>query len=405
MSPQLSPPEKERLLGTAPSDVTLPWLRDMFARGGDDKRRMSPQARFRLTPADAVRHGYELESSVPTTAGRWVFNLFAFERMRKLVPYFNKPIDKKELGRVDGLVAELLVEGALSSEDYMDYIDRMHWFSFSMASFMAPTLDLEVLEPLPEVLRERDRLLDGVGEGEMTDREVKKVGDAERKLLEMARRKLSERNGPGKRVYDSGAAGSFENNYKNTAIMRGVMSKSSDHSKRYLSKSNLMDGHEPDETHLYADLMVRASFSRSVLTQDGGYLVKKFNAAFGHVVLDERGTDCGTKRLLDVKLTERNMMDYHMRHAPVRDGWTVLTRAELEKRVGKTVSMRSPLYCVSERICNRCAGDLFHNLGTRHIASIFSKTGSQLLNASLKAFHDLSLKTVDMDVEGAFRRI
>ena len=327
-----------------------------------------------------------------------------FERMRDAVTYFPNPLDKGELGRVETIVSELLLEERISSEDYIDYIDRNHWFSFSIASFAAPSLDMEILKPIPEVEKEKERLLDGV-EGKLDDAAMRKVSAAEKTLLNMAKEKLSENDGPGIRLYDSGAAGSFRNNYKNTAIMRGVMSRSSDKSERRLSKANLMQGISKEELHMYADLMVTASFSRSVLTQDAGYIVKQFHAAFGHIVLGEPESDCGTKHLLPVRLTKDNMMEYHLRWAWTKSGWRRMEKDALEKLVGRTVELRSPLFCVSERICNRCAGDLFYRLGTQHIASVFSKIGSQLLNASLKAFHDLSLKTVDLDVMGSFRKI
>ena len=364
-----------------------------------------------MTEGDVRKAGVpmNLDGSVDTTAGRYVMNLFLFasEDFRSSFPYVNEPLSKKGLRNVEDKAAELLVEGSVSSQSYMDWIDRLHWLAFSTVSFLGPSLDISILKTLPSTKAVLDRRLKGMENGDSLDEAgMKKVQDAEKEALEAARSALRKQDTPGMQLYDSGAAGSFETNYKNTSVMRGAIASVSDPNALRLSKSNLNDGYQEDEMHMYGDIMVQAMFSRAVGTQDGGYQVNQYNAAFSHITLDDEGTDCGTKQTLEVSLTERNKEDYWLRYAVNAKGELLLLKGSVrDSLVGRKIRLRSPLYCLSERICSKCAGELYHRLGTRRIGGIFSKIGSQLLNRSLKKFHDMTIKTQDLDVIGSFKPV
>jgi hypothetical protein len=72
----------------------------------------------------------------------------------------------------------------------------------------------------------------------------------------------------------------------------------------------------------------------------------------------------------------------------------------MEKYMGKTVKMRSPLYCLGgETICNKCAGEGFYNLGIENVGLTTSSIGSNLLNRYMKAFHDATTKLVSINVD------
>jgi hypothetical protein len=209
-------------------------------------------------------------------------------------------------------------------------------------------------------------------------------------------------------VFRSGGSGSFGNNYKNTAVMRGIMLPSdniTDISKANISKSNLMTGIPKNEIHRFADISVLASFSRAVGTQDGGYTVKQFNASFASLEADERGTDCGTNFTLPVKLDSTNSSEYYLRYIVSNKKFILLDRETLTSYIGKTVNMRSPLYCKNSKVCNKCLGDLYYNLQVSKIGNLTSKLGSSILNKSLKRFHDLSVHTKKLDVLGSFREV
>ena len=405
--------EVSMLLSLKESDITLDLLKKLFAFrrvDGKDEQTLDFRGEFNLSQDMVNKSGTGIvlgEDRITTTPGRYVANLFLFghPEIRPLVKYVNAPIDKGTLGSIDDQIADLLKEKKISSKAYMDFIDRSHWFSFSPTSFIAPSLESSVLSPLPEVDKLKKKLFEE-NKAAIQRADVTVVGGIEKKLLTLAAETLSKQDSPGFEVYNSGAAGSFSNNYKNVAVMRGAIPKSSDMNQFFVSSANLSDGIPKDELDKYADLMVTASFSRAVGTQSGGYIVKQFNAAFGHVQLDEAGTDCGTKKYLTITLTKQNSKRYYLRYVVNKDGsFTVMDNEFLKNNIGKTFQIRSGQYCLSDKICSKCAGELYYRLGTKNIGGMFCKIGSNILQKSLKRFHDLTVKTANIDILSAFKEL
>ena len=104
-------------------------------------------------------------------------------------------------------------------------------------------------------------------------------------------------------------------------------------------------------------------------------------------MLDDYGSDCGTKRTLDVKLTNTIKKDYMYRYIVTDNGSLVLLTPEnMDKYVGKTVKMRSPMMCVGEKICNHCAGDLFYKLGIKNAGLTASRVATTLTRLNINFF-------------------
>ena len=104
-------------------------------------------------------------------------------------------------------------------------------------------------------------------------------------------------------------------------------------------------------------------------------------------MLDDYGSDCGTKRTLDVKLTNTIKKDYMYRYIVADNGSLVLLTPEnMDKYVGKTVKMRSPMMCVGEKICNHCAGDLFYKLGIKNAGLTASRVATTLTRLNINFF-------------------
>ena len=74
----------------------------------------------------------------------------------------------------------------------------------------------------------------------------------------------------------------------------------------------------------------------------------------------------------------------------------------MKSYMGKTVQMRSPLYCVNPKLCNCCAGDIFYKMGIENVGLITAQISSDILNASMKKFHDSNQKMAEIDIEHMF---
>ena len=68
-----------------------------------------------------------------------------------------------------------------------------------------------------------------------------------------------------------------------------------------------------------------------------------------------------------------------------------LDNTNIKSYIGKLVHFRSVLFCQNEKLCNKCAGDLYYNLDIQNVGLTVTRVGSAVLNLSLKNFHDTTL--------------
>ena len=83
------------------------------------------------------------------------------------------------------------------------------------------------------------------------------------------------------------------------------------------------------------------------------------------------------------------------------DGTLTLLVPELKnKLIGKTIKLRTPLYCkCKDYFCNHCVGDRYYKLGIQDIGMTATITTGTITNKNMKAMHDISIKTTPMDIE------
>ena len=174
--------------------------------------------------------------------------------------------------------------------------------------------------------------------------------------------------------------------------MRGAIRKSDDPSRITVSTASLEEGIPSKEMPAYADLIVQASYGRSMMTAQGGYIAKQLNAAFQGLQLDaDPKSDCRSN--LTLQVTVDNPREYLYRFYKDGNKLVEVTPDTLSSIEGKVLKFRSPLFCGSkDGICSRCAGTLHHRMGVTNIGLIAGRIGTTLMNSSLKAFHDTSLK-------------
>jgi hypothetical protein len=257
-------------------------------------------------------------------------------------------------------------------------------------------MDYDINVPLPEVIKRRDELFRQYAD------EIKKgdpnVADLiEKELLDMARKILKEK---GSEAYDFFSSGefNFENNYKKTSVFGGALENPYT-KKLEILRSNYIDGISKDEFHHFANLTIVGGYSRNVETQKGGYETKKINNAVQGVSLDEPGSDCGTTQFLKVTMTDKQKKMFLHRY--VLDGGKLVLTDEknIKGYVGKEVQMRSPLFCKGDQICSKCAGEIFYKLGIRNAGLLSTTMSGNLMNMSMKKFHNTSIKFDKINVD------
>ena len=208
---------------------------------------------------------------------------------------------------------------------------------------------------------------------------------------------------PSMDIYNSGARGKFNNQFKNLFIMKGLC-KDPDPNKGYnIIMSNQIDGVSKEDYPKLANALAAGPYSRAKKTEVGGYWEKLFLSAYQYLVLGPKDSDCGTKRTITVNLTNDNVNIYM--YSYIVDGTRLveLTSDNKDYYIGKEVKFRFSGLCeMKNGFCNKCAGNLWYRLGIKNIGVTTPQLASKLKRISMKAFHDSQAQFTEMDPMKAF---
>lgn len=391
---KLSANDVKYLKGIKPNEITLSLLESFFAYTKDKDPRFDPSDTFMLESDEYLHNKGRME----TTVGRFIFNKFIFEgtTYEKYFTYNNDRMDKKAINKLQNSVMGLFLEDKITAEEVSDYFDKMTWISFATAKFINPSLNSEMLKT-PESVKKRKEELRIQYEKDIENKNLSTIKKMEDELLEMGKNEIKDLAST--QIYDSGSRATYGNNYKNTAIMRGAVSAmSGDPKDAIVSLNSLDDGIKPEEMHSYANILTQAFYSKAIQTREGGYASKKMSASFQTSFLGEKGSDCHSTRYLEIYLTDSNFGLFKFRYLLDNGKLIMLTNENKSKYLNKVVQFRSPIYCLDDHICNKCAGELFYMIGIKNIGLLTNEIGGNLSEKSMKAFHDSTVKLASLDV-------
>ena len=382
------------LLNLKADDVDADTIKSLLANTVDG------DAPFDTTDSFVLPKGrYYNKENVTTTVGRYIFNLVTLtERTGPHVGYINFPVNGSGMGKIEAKMSDLLMNDIISVEDYSNWIDRLQWLGFSISDYVSPPLTTGLLVLPEKVKKRKQELLSKESNVEaLNNKDIITASKIEKELLDMSKEELKDL--PDMDIYDSGSRGSFGNNYKITAVSRGVVPCVSHPERVNISMASLDEGIPPEERYIYADVLTNASASRSLMTRNGGYEAKKLAAAFQGIVFDKKGSDCGTRLTVPLLVTEGNKKLLTDRYIMVNNRTTLLTSNNIDEYVGKTVSLRSPMYCRNPKYCSKCTGELYHKLGIENVGLIANVIGTSMTTLSMKAFHNATVKLKEINYE------
>jgi len=396
------------------SNITKSELIDFFAvTGSNSKAKLPANTKIMLTKELLNKNNSIILGctnlneilNTETTAGRilvwsFIFNtIISFQnRQDQLVegmlyqkmPFINKAYSAGIVGTYDGLLADMYIDNLVGSNTLETYINKMQWLGYTSAIFTLPSLDLKTLNPPKEIKDLQNKLIKD-NKAAIESKDVVTFAKIEKTVLDAASDALTKNGATGKMIYDSGFNGSWSNNYKVTSIFRGVVPKSDNNTEFNIATSNLKDGVSKVDLVTHADIAVAGAAGRAKDTQKGGYLTKIFNSAFGSIQADEEGTDCGSDVTLNIELTKDNFRQYRFRFIIDGNQYVMLDSSNKDKYIGKTVKMRTPTACRTQKKCHRCLGDMFYRLKVRNIGLHSARVSATLMNLSMKSFHNMSV--------------
>lgn len=339
-----------------------------------------------------------------TTFGIWIFNKFliqGFGFSEFFGGYINREINADYMEGLNQQLVYFLAENKITMDTYKKFQDYTV-FLMPFENILGYTFSEEVLRFSHTIEKKKKELLDA-------NKEKLEAGDIvvaekiEKELIKFATETL--KDNPGLDSYISGAGGSLKNNFKNIYIMKGAVRDPDPNAKQAFNiiTSNFCDGIAADEYSVFANSLAAGPYARSKKTEQGGYWEKLFGAALQSVVLDESTEDCGSKGLIEVEITPKNINIYMYNYIYENGKLIELTSDNMSKYIGKKVKMRFSIFCKSTKgICKTCAGNLFARRNAKNIGLTCIQIPSTLKNVAMKSFHDSTIKTTTIDLMKAF---
>jgi hypothetical protein len=189
-------------------------------------------------------------------------------------------------------------------------------------------------------------------------------------------------------IIESGARGSWDQ-VKQLVLTRGFVSNFEGEILSIPIKSSLIEG-LTEEEFFYSTYGSRKGLLDVALnTGTSGYLSRKLIFACANLQLDPILDDCGTTDFLEVRVTTpRKARMLIRRYMKTGNSLTLIDKHNFLSLIGKTIEIRSPILCQSNKICRKCYGDLYKTINTKFIGIIAAQTlGERSTQLVLRTFH------------------
>lgn len=389
---------KDYLLSLKPNDITKNFIEENFVdkcEKIDGSVKLIP-SKVKTSDTFILDKGeYFNKERITTGVGIFIFNKFLIEEsFADAVGYVNEPVTSSVLNDIDSKLSDALLNDRITVEERVVFLNKLEWISKQFNSVLASSFTMKTIKPVKKVIDRRDALIRQNKE-RLNAGDVTAAVEIESEVLKLAKEEL--KGDPGMDLYDSGARGSFKNNYKSNSIMKGPIFNPTTGKWDFVGRS-FIEGIEKKDIPACANSVVTGAYPKAVGTQVGGYQSKQFLAAFQGVVLDEKGSDCGTQLYLDVLLTKDMKRDVLYRYIIEGKKLTLLTDDNIDKYVNTKIKLRSPMYCKGDKLCSKCAGIMFEKLGIKNVGLTTTKVTSTLMNLNMKKFHDSTVSLIPIDL-------
>lgn len=402
-----NPKDIEFLVSLTENDITTSLIMEIFGDFGDHQR-FNPYDIITIPTGGyggTMSNGKQKRNTKPftTTVGRLIFNKYFIEcepEILGLLGYINEDVSKKVYGKIFDKLGYAIMEDKISMECYKKFSVKTEKF-MPYVSILSSNHSDNLLTITKKINKRKAELIKA-NQKAFDEGDVIIIDKVSKELLDYARELM--KDDPAMDMFNSGACGSFENNFKNMFVMRGSVQNPDPRKGYNIITSNYIDGVSKEEYSKLANTLAAGPYSRSKKTELGGYWEKLFLTGLQHVILQEPDSDCGTKRHITMTLNDKNIANVMYSYVINSDSsLTEITSDNRDKFIGKTVKLRFSSMCeAKDGICNKCAGNLFYRLGIRNVGASTPQIPSKLKVLSMKLFHDDQLNFAEMDPMKAF---
>lgn len=389
---------KQMLLSMSPDDITAEFIFEYLADSSKKENGKLVHIPSKIKTYDTFKlkaNEYFNTTDITTNVGLFIFNKFLIEEsFSKVTGYINTTIDAKVQKGIDNKLSQALLNDIITVEEFVTYLNKTQWLTKEFNAVFSGSFTMKTLKPVPKVMKLKEKLVKE--NKEALDRGDVNTGiKIEKELLALAREEL--KDDPGMDLYNSGARGSFDNNYKNIAVVKGPVHNPVTDKWDFVS-SSFMEGIKKEEIPVVANSITLGAYPKAVGTQVAGYFNKQLTAAFQGAVLDTPGSDCGTKNVLEIVITPENKSQFMYRYIVEGNKLILLDDNNIDKYLNKKVKMRSAMYCNGDKLCSKCAGELYYKMGIENVGLTATRLAGTLLNLNMKKFHNSTVNVTRLNL-------
>lgn len=382
-------------------DITLSKILDLFGEF-DGKVKFNQYDLFEV-PADVYGpEGHRNKKPFITTVGIWIFNIFCIEKeLFDIFHYINETIDDDKLNDIIDKISCCVMEDKLPISTLENFLQKTQ----KLMPITTPLTygSTEKIYGLSDYITPKKKALAKKYKEQLDAGDAVTAEKMEKELIAEAKEYL--KDDPSMDIYNSGARSSIPNHLKNMYIMKGAVTNPDPTAEKKFDiiLSNYNDGVSKEEYSALCKSLATGPYSRARKTAIGGYWEKLFVMAYQDIVIGGPKTDCGTKQTLEVHLDKSNIGSWMYSYIVDKGQLVELTSDNKDKYLDKTVHIRFSALCESKNcICNKCAGNSFNRLGVTNVGVAMGMIASRIKNISMKAFHDGTVQTIEIDLKKAF---
>jgi len=253
--------EIDRILNIKEIDITKDLLLNLFAHTSEGPPPFQPWDTFELPANNLFNKTKEL-----TTVGRYLFNKFVYYNVLPLIGYVNETVTGKTLEKYDETINEAVFLDKITTDTYIDYLDRLYWFCLSPTSFLTTSLSYDVFVPLDKVMSRKEELISENSEA-ISRGDAFVVSKIEKELLDLASEELKDHSSMDN--FNNGV-GKYGNAYKNMSIMRGTIADLARPGEYNVATESYIEGFSKTNFPYFVNMNINGAYSKAVGTRVGG---------------------------------------------------------------------------------------------------------------------------------------
>lgn len=338
---------------------------------------------------------YDIDTTVMwdgvyTSLGRVIFNEVLFGHFPNYT-FLNEDMTAKRVNSVMDEYANQLSLGKLDIEDYKMLLNKYEQLGFGITDLVSPSLSHSMLVKDDKVFNKKmEEIYSKYKTRIEEEQDVAAMDSFKHEMVEFSKEHY--KDDPMSEVYESGAKPKWDNDFATLKIALGAIPDPGT-GKIRLVKNNYKTGMDVKDIQAVANLQIFGAYSRAQDTALGGYMVSRLSALFQSLI-GHKG-DCGSTRYLET--IDTNPSDLMFRYVLDGNEEVLVTEDNINKYLNKPIKKRTPIFCkgIKGGICSHCLGEqpfLLTQEDSVNIGLYVPNIGSTVLNAYMKATHDMGIK-------------